>query len=154
MLLLSKMSDEMTCVDHVRFLMKAFSSLALQSNTIVSSANLMMVLELFLATQLCMYREYSRVLSTQPWGIPIYYFCLWWMAQQDCHVISTHQIQQLLFTQPRHMKWHLSADLAPRSHSSCSRHTQHLQNKTSNVKDKLHVLYNSSTTVCDVCNCI
>lgn len=88
-------------------------------------------------------------LSTQPWGVPIFYFCLWWKAQHVCHVCSTHQIaemtsshsaQQLPFTQPRLMKWHLSADSAPGSLSPCSRHTQLLRRKTSNVKDERCVL--------------
>ncbi|CAB1438860.1 unnamed protein product [Pleuronectes platessa] len=35
---------------------------------VVSSANLMMVLELWVARQSCMNREYRRGLSTQPWG--------------------------------------------------------------------------------------
>ncbi|KAI3362878.1 hypothetical protein L3Q82_001913 [Scortum barcoo] len=38
----------------------------------VSSANLMMVLELWVATQSCVNREYSRGLSTQPWGAPVF----------------------------------------------------------------------------------
>ena len=38
---------------------------------VVSSANLMMVLELRVATQSCVNREYRRGLSTQPWGAPV-----------------------------------------------------------------------------------
>jgi len=34
----------------------------------------MMVLELNLATQSCVYREYSRGLRTQPWGDPVFSF--------------------------------------------------------------------------------
>jgi len=49
----------------------AFSSLpAIRPTTTVSSANLIMVLELNLATQACVYREYIRGLRTQPWEDP------------------------------------------------------------------------------------
>lgn len=50
--------------------------------------------------------------------------------QLTVEMTSSYSTQQLLFTQPRHMKWHLSADLAPRSHSLCSRNTQHIWGKT------------------------
>src|SRR4029434_1504677 len=38
---------------------------------VVSSANFRMMLELCVATQSCVYREYRRGLSTQPWGPPV-----------------------------------------------------------------------------------
>src|SRR4029434_8180982 len=38
---------------------------------VVSSANFRMMLELCVATQSCVYREYRRGLSTQPWGAPV-----------------------------------------------------------------------------------
>ncbi|KAI3375976.1 hypothetical protein L3Q82_016513 [Scortum barcoo] len=37
-----------------------------------NTSNLMMVLELWVATQSCVNREYSRGLSTQPWGAPVF----------------------------------------------------------------------------------
>ena len=37
----------------------------------MSSADLMMVLELWEATQSCLNREYRRGLSKQPWGVPV-----------------------------------------------------------------------------------
>ncbi len=39
--------------------------------TIVSSANLTMTLELCVAVQSCVYREYRRGLRTQPCGAPV-----------------------------------------------------------------------------------
>lgn len=42
------------------------SSLAIKPTTIVSSANLTTALELCVATQLCMYREYRSGLAIQP----------------------------------------------------------------------------------------
>jgi len=42
------------------------------TTTTVSTANLMMVLELNMATQSCVYKEYSKGLRTQSWGDPVF----------------------------------------------------------------------------------
>ena len=47
------------------------SSLAIRPMMVVSSANLMMVLELWVTKQSCVNREYRRGLSMQPWGAPV-----------------------------------------------------------------------------------
>jgi len=53
---------------------EAFSSLPeIRPTTTVSSANMTMVLELYLATQSCVYLKYSLILvQTQPWGDPVF----------------------------------------------------------------------------------
>ncbi|KAI3366918.1 hypothetical protein L3Q82_009558, partial [Scortum barcoo] len=54
-------------------LMAVSSSPVIRPMMVVSSANLMMVLELWVTTQSCVNREYSRGLSTQPWGaVPVF----------------------------------------------------------------------------------
>ncbi len=42
-----------------------------QAYHVVSSANLTMTLELCVAVQSCVYREYRSGLRTQPWGAPV-----------------------------------------------------------------------------------
>ncbi len=50
----------------------AVSSLSvIRPITVVSSANLTMTLELCVAVQSCVYREYRSGLRTQPWGAPV-----------------------------------------------------------------------------------
>ncbi len=44
------------------------SSSVIRPNTVVSSANLAMTLELCVSTQSCVYKEYGRGLRTQPCG--------------------------------------------------------------------------------------
>ncbi len=43
----------------------------IRSITIVSSANLTMMLDLCVVVQLCVYREYRSGLRMQPWGAPV-----------------------------------------------------------------------------------
>lgn len=66
------------------------------------------------------------------------------LLNQIVKMTSSQSAQQLLFSQPK----------AHEMTSLFSRPTQHLQNKTWNVKDNPYVLYNSPATVCDVRNCI